>query len=73
MNSYNSLTVVLDKDIREEDAGSIISAILQFKNVISVHGNISDPDAHTAERRARHKLGKEIIDILYPEDQVYKP
>lgn len=62
----HSLTVVLDRDYRDDDAESIVSAIEMIKGVLSVSGHVSDFDSHMAEERARRELGEKIWGILYP-------
>lgn len=64
---YNTLTVVLEHDIREDDAEVLLSAIRQLRGVLSVTGNVADTTAHMAEERARHKLGQELLAVVYPE------
>ena len=61
---FNCLTVVLDKDIREDDAVCIIDAIRMLKRVISVEGHVTDPSDYIAEERAKRELRKKIFDLL---------
>lgn len=63
---YYSLTVVLEKDYRDDDAESILNAIKMIKGVLDVKGNISDPSTWMAEERARRDLGKRLLDIVFP-------
>ena len=63
---YNALTVVLEKNTRDDDAEHLISAIRQLRGVLSVTGNVADSGSHIAEYRARHELGAKLIDIVYP-------
>ena len=65
---YNSLTVVLDREIRDDQAQEIINAIKQIKNVIEVSGNISDYDQYSAKVQARWELRK----ILWKALEDYK-
>lgn len=48
---FHSLTVVLDQNIREDDAESLINAISMIKGVLSVSGNASDLSEHVARQR----------------------
>lgn len=64
---FNSLTVVLEQDIREDDAETIIAAIRQLRGVLIVTGNVSDITTHVAKERARHELGERLLEVLYPE------
>ena len=61
---YNALVVVLDQDIRSDDAETIINAIKALKHVVSVKGNVSDINSHTAEAIAKHKLQHKIFEVL---------
>lgn len=63
---FHSLTVVLDKDMRDDDAENIIKAICCLRGVISVSGHVADITSRMAEDRARHVLGEKIIELLYP-------
>lgn len=65
-NRVNALTVVLENDIREDDAQALIAAIKQLRGVLSVDANITDLAAHVAGERARHELGQKLMAILYP-------
>jgi len=64
---YHSLTVVLDKDIREDDAEVIISAIKCLRSVVSVTGNVADYDFHAAQVRARTDIIEKLNAALYPQ------
>jgi len=61
---YHSLTVVLDRDIRTDDAETTINAIKMIKNVLSVKGIVSNVDSNMAYSRAKHELTSKIWDIL---------
>ncbi len=63
---YNTLTVVLEHDIREDDAEGLIRAIGYMRGVISVAGNVADPTAWMAEVRAQNELREKLIKVLYP-------
>lgn len=63
---YNALTIVLDRDIRDDDAQHIINAIEMLRGVISVTPNVVDISDHVAEQRVRRELGQKLLDILYP-------
>lgn len=64
---FFSLTVALEKDIREDDAEHIIKAISMIKGVLEVKGNVSDFSTWTAQERVRREFGNELWKILYPE------
>lgn len=63
---FNSLTVVLERDIREDDAEALINAINQLRGVLSVSGNVSDVTSHIAEERAKREIGDKLWSVLYP-------
>jgi hypothetical protein len=63
---FNTLTVVLEKDIRDDDAETLLTAIRQMRGVLSVEGNVSDTTAHMAEERAKHELGQKLWEVIYP-------
>ena len=62
---YNSLLVVLEQDIRDDDAEPLIAAIKQLRGVVDVKGNPASIESATAEARVRVELGKKLFDILY--------
>jgi len=67
---YHSLTVVFEKDIRDDDAESLLNVIRALDGVLSVSGNITDIHLHVANERVRHDLGRKLWNILYPEVQI---
>lgn len=62
---FNTITVALDHNIREDDAESLISAICQLRGVLSVSGNVSDSSAWCAEERVKSELSKKLWAILH--------
>ena len=65
---YHSLTVVLEQDIRTDDAEGLIDTIKRLRGVLSVTGEVADLDSHMAEDRARRELGQKLWEILYPKN-----
>ena len=63
---YHTLTVVLEQDIRTDDAENLLKAIKQLRGVGSVTGVVSDLVSNMAEQRARQNLGNKLWDVLYP-------
>lgn len=63
---YNTLTVVLEKDMRDDGAEVLLAAIRQLRGVLSVSGNVADPAAYMAEERAKRELGEKLWQVLYP-------
>lgn len=66
---YNALTVILEKDIRDDDAEALLNAIRQLRGVLSVSGNVADFDSHLAQERARSELGQKLWNVLYPKHE----
>jgi len=67
---FNTLTVVLEKDIREDDAEHLLIAINCLKGVLSVRGNVADATAYMAEERAMHAWREKLLSIVYPEREI---
>lgn len=63
---YNALIVVLEENIRSDDAENLLTAIRQLRGVLSVSGNVASPNDYVAKELARSTLGKKIIDVIYP-------
>lgn len=57
---FSTLTVVLDRDIREDDAEFIINAIRMIKGVADVSGNVSDLSEYLAMTRLKKELQSKI-------------
>ncbi len=66
---FNSLTVVLAHDVREDDAEDLMKAIGMIKGIIAVKGRVVDEDDYTAQQRVRHELSKKLWDVLYSKDE----
>ena len=62
----NLLSVVLSKDIRDDDCEAIINAIKMVKGVLSVTPHVVDHADHIAQQRVRHELGEKLWAVLYP-------
>lgn len=65
---YNALTVVLEQDIRSDDAEALIEAITCLRGVLKVTPRVANPDEHIAEMRVRQELGEKLWQVLYPKD-----
>ena len=61
---FNYLTVVLDENIRDDDAEVILNAIRCIKRVISVKGNVANPSDYTAEKRASLDLKRKMLEVF---------
>ena len=65
----HTLTVVLEKDMREDDAEFLINAIQQLRGVLCVNGHVSTAQSYMAEERAMHALRKKLWAALYPDEE----
>lgn len=61
---FKGLTVVLDRDIREDDAEYIIKAISMIKGVQSVHGNVSTSDDFIVQTRTKTEVIKKLYSFI---------
>lgn len=64
---YNSITVVLEKDIRDDDAEPIIEAIKMLKGVLAVSGNVAEYVDYVARERANKQWREKLYKLIYPE------
>jgi cell division protein FtsX len=62
----HSFTVVLDHDLREDDAKPIVDAIKQLRGVVSVEMAVAGIGTQMAEARAKREFGQALMDVLYP-------
>lgn len=62
----NYLTVALEENVRIDDVQPLIKAIETLRGVLKAEPHVADPSAWTAEQRARSKLGRKLLQILYP-------
>lgn len=62
----NALTVVLEQDLRVDDAESLITAIRQLKGVASVEPRIVDAGDYIAQTLAKFHLRKKLLEVLEP-------
>jgi len=58
---YNALVVVLDRDIREDDAEHLINAIKMIKGVVDVTGNVSSP----GEEATAVRIKRDMVEKMY--------
>lgn len=65
---YHSLTVVLEEDVRSDDAEAIIEAIKMIRGVLDVTPHIADTASWMAQTRVRRELGEKLMSILYPKE-----
>lgn len=60
----NTLTIVLENDIRDDDCKPFIAAIKMMRGVLSVNPNVATHSDFMAEERAKHELTKKIWEAL---------
>ena len=60
----NAITVVLDHDIRDDDAEPLLNAIRMLRGVLEVTPHVADYASHVAESRARQAWRERILKIL---------
>lgn len=63
-NRYNAVVVSFERDIRDDDAESIINAIRMIKGVVNVDPNVSDINMHVAETRAKIEIINKLYDLI---------
>ena len=60
----NAFVVILEHDLRDDDAQAIINAIRQLKGVLDVQPHVAGFDAAIAEARVRHELRQKLWKVL---------
>ena len=66
---FNSLTVALERDIRDDDAEPILQAIRMIRGVLSVSGNVADNlGDFVAEARVRKDITSKVYEALRMQD-----
>lgn len=63
-NRVNAFIVILERDIREDDAESTLNAIKQIRGVLKVKPHLADGEEAIAEARVRADLIGRIFDLL---------
>lgn len=61
---YIAFTVILDKDLRDDDAGPIMDAIKMIKHVREVKPLIAEANDYWAIGMARSSLVEKILKVL---------
>ena len=64
---HGGYIIVLENDIREDDAEPIINAIKQIRGVIEVAPCVSDSGTWIAHSRARHEILMKFSDFMIKE------
>lgn len=58
--------VVLEDNIRSDDAEATTKAIAQLRGVVSVIPVVSNIEIHIAEERIRRELGEKLLQVVFP-------
>ncbi len=61
---YSALIVILENNIRDDDAEALISAMKQLRGVLDVQPHIANPEEAIAETRVRADLLRRIIEMI---------
>jgi hypothetical protein len=61
---YSAFWVILDRDIRDDDAEAIINAIKQLRGIVAVTPHLSNPDAGIATLRLKNGLIQKLIKVV---------
>jgi len=60
----NYLTVVLEKNIREDDVQNLIDTIKMIKYVLTVEANVVNATSYVEEQRIKHQLKQKLFKII---------
>ena len=63
-NRVNAFIVVLEKDIREDDAEPILIALKHIRGVLTVKPQIADGNEAVAESRVKAEIRDKLFDLL---------
>ena len=58
--------VVLERDLRSDDAAATLAALRKVRGVLSVEPIVADVFGDVAEQRVRHELFRRVLDLLDP-------
>lgn len=61
---FNGFTVVLEKDMRDDDAEGLIQAIRRLRGVAAVEGVVVDCGAHMAKLQCDTEAKNKIVWVL---------
>lgn len=65
---YNAFIVILDRDIREDDAEATINAIKQIKGVLKVRPHVANFSDSIATARVKMELTEKLWKVLNERD-----
>lgn len=61
---FNAFVVVLEHDLRDDDAQAIINAIRQLKGVLDVQPHVAGFEDAIAEARVKNELRQKLWKVL---------
>ncbi len=61
----DALTVVLERDTRDDDVEALVNAIKQMRNVADVALNVADVTSYSARARVQSELGPAFFQVLH--------
>jgi len=66
----NTITIVLERDVRDDDIEPLVQALQMIRGVAAVKPNVAHVSDFMAEERAKRDMGHRILDaitkIVYP-------
>ena len=63
---HSAYIVTLERDIREDDAEAVRTALRMITGVLSVEPVVADLGQHIANERAKRDLGQKLWEVIYP-------
>ena len=64
MSRHHAYTVVLAKELKDEDSEEVLQAIRMIKGVADVVPHVADHAFYVGREQARMKLQQELWDVL---------
>ena len=64
-----AVTVLFEKDIREDDVEHQLNAIRMIKGVQAVSPHVTDHTMWAATERVKRELGQKLFAVLYPKEK----
>lgn len=66
---WKGFTVLLEKDIRDDDGQCLLEAIKCLRGVLKVTPRIADFDDWEARERVKAELTQEMWEVLHPKEK----
>lgn len=63
---HHAYTVVLEKELKDEDSEGILEAIRHLRGVMQVIPHVADHSFYTAKEQAKFELRCEMLDVIMP-------